>query len=261
MTAIRIKSANNLKQMTLALHIYMQEHYDRIPSSDGTPYTQFNGPGFRGLSVNTNAFESLVDYVDGGSLQSDDVFRVPQFLSPADPTIVGNLDPQWTGISYSANAFVFRENRSFPTSVTDGVSNTIFFIDGYQACGGNRKFTMPTDPSYKRIRFQTYSSIRFEERKNRATLAEGGPVFRGLNRGDVHPITENFVTRPSRPGVTFQVRPERYACDATLPVTAYSNGQLVSLGDGSVRFLSTGISPELYWGAITPDGGEVLSDW
>ena len=36
----------------------------------------------------------------------------------------------------------------------------------------------------------------------------------------------------------------------------------VGLADGSVRFLSTGMSGTTWWSAVTPAGGEVLgNDW
>ena len=36
---------------------------------------------------------------------------------------------------------------------------------------------------------------------------------------------------------------------------------LVGLVDGSVKQLNPGIAPHIFWGAITPAGGEVLGDW
>jgi hypothetical protein len=35
-----------------------------------------------------------------------------------------------------------------------------------------------------------------------------------------------------------------------------------ALGDGSVRWLSAGMSPQTWWAACTPAGGDILgSDW
>jgi hypothetical protein len=37
---------------------------------------------------------------------------------------------------------------------------------------------------------------------------------------------------------------------------------IVALADGSVRTIHPGISPETFWAAVTPAGGEVLgADW
>jgi hypothetical protein len=46
-----------------------------------------------------------------------------------------------------------------------------------------------------------------------------------------------------------------------LAQTPHSGGMLVSLMDGSVRTISSGISPMTFWAAVTPDGKEVLGDW
>jgi hypothetical protein len=98
----------------------------------------------------------------------------------------------------------------------------------------------------------------------------------------VYPVTDPVtgITRPSRPGVTFQAAPKPWIadavplpeqprttpypgeCDSTLAQTPHRGGMLVALGDGSVRTLSPKIKPETYWAAVTPAGGEVLgSDW
>jgi hypothetical protein len=97
----------------------------------------------------------------------------------------------------------------------------------------------------------------------RATFADGGPVLGGKNAGDVYPITSGNppVSRPSRPGVMFQVAPTKEACDKTLAQSTFTAGLLAAFADGSVRLLSPGIAPEVYGGAVTPAGGEVLSDF
>jgi prepilin-type processing-associated H-X9-DG protein len=42
----------------------------------------------------------------------------------------------------------------------------------------------------------------------------------------------------------------------------HTGGIQVALGDGSVRFVSGEVSPNTWWAAITPAGGETLAnDW
>jgi hypothetical protein len=84
------------------------------------------------------------------------------------------------------------------------------------------------------------------------------------------------VTRPSRLGATFQVAPTVWlgngstpvrptdpnACDWTVPQAIHRAGLLVGLADGSVRTVGSRVSPETFWAAVTPAGGEVLgNDW
>jgi hypothetical protein len=51
-------------------------------------------------------------------------------------------------------------------------------------------------------------------------------------------------------------------CDWAIPQTPFPNGMSVALADGSVRTISPRVSPETFWAAVTPAGGEVLgNDW
>jgi type II secretory pathway pseudopilin PulG len=60
----------------------------------------------------------------------------------------------------------------------------------------------------------------------------------------------------------FQPNPAAEACDPTRPQSPHEGGINAALGDGSVRFVNANISPQTWWYACTPDGGEVLgSDW
>lgn len=84
-------------------------------------------------------------------------------------------------------------------------------------------------------------------------------------RDDVHPITTfaNGVstTRPSVAGKTFQVRPAIDQAWSGIPQTPFSAGLLVGMFDGSVRTVSPTVDATIFWGAVTPNGGEVLGDW
>ncbi len=83
--------------------------------------------------------------------------------------------------------------------------------------------------------------------------------------GEVLPITRTVngqvVTRPSVPGQTFQVRPKLDSVWSGVPQTPYTAGLPTLLFDGSVRTISPGVDPSLFWSAVTRDRGEVLSDW
>jgi hypothetical protein len=77
---------------------------------------------------------------------------------------------------------------------------------------------------------------------------------------DVDPVTDpaTNTTKPSRPGQTFQAAPELADCDCTLPQSAYPSGLPVAMMDGSVRFLRASVSPSIFWGAVTRNGGESI---
>lgn len=73
--------------------------------------------------------------------------------------------------------------------------------------------------------------------------------------GDYAPMTSGH------PPVTFQLRPSIDDCDPRQPNASSSSGLQVGLADGSVRTIRHGVDPKVFWGAVTPAGGEVLADW
>ncbi|MBI2808025.1 MAG: hypothetical protein HYX68_23825, partial [Planctomycetes bacterium] len=60
------------------------------------------------------------------------------------------------------------------------------------------------------------------------------------------------------PGVTSTTNP----CDFKRPNSPHSGGMVTSLGDGSVRLLSSGLSLTTFRNAVIPNDGNVLgADW
>jgi prepilin-type N-terminal cleavage/methylation domain-containing protein len=273
--AIRAQSTNNVKQITLALHHYADAHNGRLPTLDARPYLK--GPWFWpgvGWTVieGDQTFCDIKPYLERGMYDPENA-HVPVYVSPADPSRPSKpIDPSYGSTSYAANALVFSGRPTFPATLADGTTNTILFAEHYALCGALRYDGGTIAPP---VNFW-YSETGYANNCHRASFADGGPAFGGKNPGDVYPITEGSVTRPSRPGATFQVRPrfiqpdigairlgpaEPTDCDPSLPQTPHAAGMIVGLGDGSVRTVHPSISPELFWGAVTPAGGEVLGDW
>jgi hypothetical protein len=93
-----------------------------------------------------------------------------------------------------------------------------------------------------------------------ATFAHGGSIYGRPAPGDYYPITSgNPPTSVAADGKTFQVRPTISECDPRLPNASSARGLQVAFGDGSVRILAPGIAPAVFWGAVTPHGGEVIA--
>ena len=68
-----------------------------------------------------------------------------------------------------------------------------------------------------------------------------------------------FQVQPRNPTKVFSAGGE---CDKRLPSSPHTAGMNVALGDGSVRFLSSGISPATWWSAVVPNDGNILGgDW
>jgi type II secretory pathway pseudopilin PulG len=58
----------------------------------------------------------------------------------------------------------------------------------------------------------------------------------------------------------FQTRPEQKDCNPTLAQSTRGAGIPAGMADGSVRFVSDSVSPETWYNAGTPDGGEPLGN-
>jgi hypothetical protein len=64
------------------------------------------------------------------------------------------------------------------------------------------------------------------------------------------------------PTSKFQVQPSPTSCDPTRAATSHPGGIQVGLVDATVRTLSTSLSGDIWWAAVTPRGNEVLgTDW
>jgi len=248
--ALRAQSQNNLKQIALAVHHYAAT-YDQYPAVNGQPHTIYNGDSL---------LVSIAAYVEQPREGFYEGF-IKTFVSPADPTVTGILKGAPIAVcSYAANAQVF-QGVPTPATYVDGTSQTIAFAEHYAFdCHG--------------VTFHAEKSLALNPALRRSTFADGGPILDGITFEDVYPITANGVTRPSRPGMTFQVAPRARGtsglmvmhsfdrplpgwCDPSVAQTPHPGGMLAAMGDGSVRTIAAGVAEEIYWGAVTPAGGEV----
>ena len=166
--------------------------------------------------------------------------------------------------SYGANAVLFVRNPPVVSAAPDGLSNTIAFAEHYAKCGGT---------IFDQSQWINVGSPRpsFADQMQGAGDMAMEPLFR-----HVYPVTTGNPprTQPSLPGKTFQVRP-RYQfeyvpfqdpfrpgnCDYRMPQTPHPGGMLTGLADGSVRTVKPSVAPDVFWGAVTPAGGEVPGDW
>jgi prepilin-type N-terminal cleavage/methylation domain-containing protein len=225
--ALRSQSLNNTRQIVLGVLIFADSHRQRLPTIDGT------GPN-SGASLHVAILPCLEQANTLARLQGNAQAGVPipTYMSPADPTMSAGLDSGFLPSSYAANAQVFVNGPRLPSSIPDGTSNTMAFAEHYGYCN----FT-PFDYTI---------------------------VDMGLNnwphRADFADALDDQPTIPPL-AVTYQIAPSSANCDPMLAQTPHTGGMIVSLFDGSARQISPGISPATYWGAVTPAGNEILSDW
>jgi prepilin-type N-terminal cleavage/methylation domain-containing protein len=258
-SATRAQSMNNLRQIALACHHHATDHDNRLPvdSSTGGSHRSF--------------FGHLLQYCD--PLASSP--HVPLFISPADPTTASPYARDGA-CSYAGNGIVFNSSqeiyrlpgRSLPGSFPDGTANTILFAEHYAHC----------------------DSYVYNWGMTQLMIGAGGPAARPVFAHGYGPKTTGNPPVSSGGGIdwidphtTFQTQPcpltrtpnstsrqdtkghpdcgSRPVCNHYLAQTPHPGGMLVALADGSVRQLRPNINPAVYWGAVTPAGGEVLTDW
>lgn len=254
--AIRTASMNNLRQIALATHGFADTHSGKLPSLAGSTVQ----PPFQSM------FLTLLPHIEQDNLYRSELaksslYEIKVFISPADPSFVVPDASKGTS-SYCANAQVFIGEPALHRSIPDGCSNTIAFAEHYAWGCGRTHFNWSVE--------QSVDFPGFDVSMHRTSFADNGPkVLRYFDFSypnaylrDDYPLTSGNppTSRSAITGLTFQVRPRFEDCDPRIPQTPHS-AMLVALCDGSVRSLSGGISQAAFWGAVTPDGREVLSGW
>jgi prepilin-type N-terminal cleavage/methylation domain-containing protein len=255
--AARIQCQNNLKQIGLAVHNYQ--------SAGGTmPAIYANRPG----GLQGNILFALLPYIEQGNIynvaQNTGTFNPNSYVpsvdagdprAPAGQTIKTYLCPSdnsnqpvqmwtngWAAGNYAANYPLFTNKnlgvadtnaRGTIQGIQDGSSNTIMFTERKGRCGG-------------------YGNLWAHGAWDTHWLPAFGHPY--------DPPSNNWGLQG--PASKFQVVPSESQCDIRRANSSHSGGIPVSLADGSVRFLTDGVSPNTWWAAITPNGGEPLgSDW
>lgn len=234
--AARTESMNNVRQLVLATHNFASAHGGRLPTLDG----KRDSPN-RGKSL-LCALLPYIEQEDWTQLSSQAAVSaisqaklVRTFISPADPSF--GLKDSWCPSSYVANAQVFLGNPSMAHTFRDGSSSTITFAEHYIHCED--------------------ATIYFHERTGTLTF------LRAAFADSHYPITKG--NPPVSVGVlypdwTFQVAPPVVrGCHPTLAQTPHTAGMITAWGDGSVRLMRGNITPQVYWGAVTPAGGEIIN--
>jgi prepilin-type N-terminal cleavage/methylation domain-containing protein len=259
--AARISDANNLKQMSLALHSFNDAEGHLPPTKGVDSNIPWNAnPNNAGWVLGPpgnlgDPHYFILPYMEqgniqsqawGGADQSNGIYPTNQlrsnlvksFISPGDPSApVSGMVPAATGFytgqpagatSYASNNYVFGSVNwsgpvaSIPKSFPDGQSNTIVFAERYITCGGAQT------------------------------------AWQNLGGGNIHNPGDPNFDNTSLP----QFQPTAAICNSAQLQAPYAGGIMVGLGDGSVRLVNSGISQATWTSAILPDDGIPLGlDW
>jgi prepilin-type N-terminal cleavage/methylation domain-containing protein len=269
--AVRTQSANNLRQIVLALH-HCSSTYDGMIGGTTTQ-----------LDLTTTApAESVpptalvIMFITGRDPGADEFHGdllpdIAAFISPADPSLADYfaLEPKATLVSPRVYTSTYRRPSSYAWNITafegmpklasdfrDGTANTVAFAERYAV---SRLPGFPTPSVYCRYDHAQHAWVRSREPLLLENANDRRATFGDRGFGDIVPITIGATTRASIPGHTFQSRPRPFDADARLAQSPYAGGLLVAMFDGSIRTLRSGIAEDVYWGLMTRNVGEMVS--
>jgi prepilin-type N-terminal cleavage/methylation domain-containing protein len=165
---------------------------------------------------------------------------VPIYMAPSDPSLYYTGSPY---VSYLVNGTLFDLNLTLP-GITDGTSNTIALTEGYSNCNG---------------RYGQYNSVNSGYTYTYSYQYSGSITSSGKGGYSNSPLP---VIRQVA-GKSFQDTPTPIGtCDGTLAQSLSTGAIQVALADGSVRGVTSGVTPTSWNAAMTPTSGDQLgSDW
>jgi prepilin-type N-terminal cleavage/methylation domain-containing protein len=241
--------------------VYLDQNIDTTDPTQNYDYSHnltYNGSSFAGYQPHRAA---------------DQVLKV--FLSPLDYTAVSVPSP----ISYLANNSALYYKGMTLSQITDGTSNTLFLSEGMSSC--TYYFHQSTSKTSKGVKYTSnITATTYYQRSwkwDSQWYVQTGPnTSSDTVTGNVNAfVSVSETTEPSEPSffvggsfnaqnqyiVPFQVMPTNW-CDHSHTQAFTPSGELVAMGDGSVRLVSPSVSLNTWTSACTPHGGEILgNDW
>jgi prepilin-type N-terminal cleavage/methylation domain-containing protein len=265
--AARSQCSNNLKQLGLAIQNCADTYAQQMPPVVGYfpgQYTTWTGTNVRGqphvfilpFIEQQNIYNGIMAWMQNNK-DNDAVWhyckglntQIKTFLCPADSSMtVTTSDNSLADTSYAVNGLLFGISAAnvngavasfnykagfaggarFPTTLSDGTSNTIVWIEKLGQCGSD----------------STHATSWANTTLNSPNIGAVGVFTKSTN-------------------VYFQIGVNRNTCGSyTNASTSHTGVILAGLGDGSVKMISQGMSQATYHLALIPnDGLPMPSDW
>jgi prepilin-type N-terminal cleavage/methylation domain-containing protein len=259
----RMQSQNNLKQIGLALHSY-HDVKGEFPAG-------IDAKGFSGLSHLLPYLEQdkLHGRIDFGKSPTDKdnaaarATRLVVFENPMDP--VEQPDPKAGPTSYllvagskaelKDNDGIFPDRAVSIRQIVDGTSNTVTAVETLKGDGGKKAETVARQ--HVRLKKADLKGLTedsgvadFKADKNVAG-DRGGSWLEGRFLQATMSLNRNF--NDEKPDV------DCGGAGGLSGPRALLRGVNAGFADGSVRFISAGLKPEIWRAMATRGGGEVIS--
>jgi len=246
--SLRLESMVNLKALMQGMHQYSIGRAGKLPG------ISLDNLGV--MDVKRFPLYVILPYLDVGFHEpwgqlGDRGMEYPQvkyFLSPSDPSVADSTIPMvpfQENTSYCTNTQVFDGLNRLGT-ISDGLSYTIGIAERYRGCFNNGD--SPCIFVARGVYPITTQGTKFRT----STFADKG-------YGDVYPITLNGVSQPSIPGTMFQMMPSVKDANGSILQATQREGLITIMMDGSIRTFPQHVKSEVFWGAMTPAGNEVIS--
>ena len=244
-SANRLQCQNNLRNLALAAHEYHDAKRALPPYASRKSGEVFGGwfvfllPYFGNDSIyqqllaNRQTVNNGTQVIaTGTAMEGVPDVPFPSLLCPSDPTasfhVTGTTNYLANWYAWGAGNGPYGPAQRF-NQMTDGLSNTVLFAEGYGDCDG-----LPR---------RALRSVYFH---NFGITQQGKP-------SDDPSYLPNDYTM-------FQVQPAK--CDKWRAQTPHSSGMPTALADGSVRLVSPDISPTTWKAVLKPRTGTPPgSDW
>jgi len=262
--AARAQCQNNLKQLGTAVHNY------------ASTYNSYFPPFYNSSNGEIQVFVALLPYMEQNAIYTSfgnpvnlqtagtnvgHRATVKTYSCPSDPSYGNGLGQgDWASGCYGCNYQVFGKpqagNSAWGNSVgttslsagfPDGTSNTVVFAEE-SAQRENSRWTLWAHGGWNNSWSPLFAYGSADGNTNFNSGMDTGTGQVGVNSKFI-----NLTRPPGNPGVPNVIG---YASGY------HSGGINVTIGDGSVRFVSSGIQGTTWWVACTPAGGEPMpAEW
>lgn len=260
--ANRASCQNNLKQFSLATMNCADTHQGKLPGACGKYPNAFPSannsygptlfqilPYLEQQQVYNSTYQAKGDPTGQNGGGNPDYapywnyfggfnFQIKSFICPSDPTAqsIASGNPTSGALSYGTNQqalpLEWHGMNTYPASIVDGTSNTIFYTDKIAQCVGGKAGNWWDNGS-------TFAVQDWSPTSNWYFVIQPLPVSSVCNPGGTY---AQYSDRP--------------------PISYHTAVIQVGMADGSVRTVAQGMSITTWLSALTPANGEILgTDW